>query len=295
MSPLFVQTLTLGLLQGGLYALSALGLALVFGVLRAVNFAHGELAMLGAYGAFFAIALTGAPLPVAIAAAGVAGGVAGYLMNRVVLAPIYNRRMANRDEFVVIGTFMLSQVLIAAATIGFGTTYRRIPGFWNENLRLFGMISLSGNRVAAFAAAMLIIAALFYVVRRTDLGRAWRALTQSPLGAASVGIDVRRYADYAFAVSGALAGTAAALIAPLSIVFPGIGAVVCVKAFVVVIIGGLGSIPGAFVAGLLLGLVEAFGSVYLSSSYTEAYGSLLMILVLLLRPAGLFGTVQRRV
>ena len=292
---LLLQTLTLGILQGGLYALMAMGLSLIFGVLRAVNFAHGEMAMFGAYAAYFAVAGLGAPLPLAIVAAGLAGSLIGYATNRFILAPIYKRRMDNRDEFVVIATFMLSQFLIAVATLGFGTAYRRVPGFWNYNLRLFNVIFISGNRLSAFAAAMLVVAALFYLVHRTDLGRAWRALTQNPLGAASVGIDVRRYADLAFATAGALTGIAATLMAPLGVVYPGLGVVVVVKAFVVVIVGGLGSIPGALVAGLLLGLVEALGSVYVSSSYTEAYGSLLMIAVLLCRPAGLFGLVQRRV
>ena len=201
---LVLQTVVLGILQGGLYALVAMGLSLIFGVLRAVNFAHGEIAMIGAYAAYFAVSALGLPLPLAIAAAGLAGGALGYVTNHFVLSPIYTRRMDNRDEFVVITTFLLSQFLIAAATLGFGTSYRRVPGFWNHNLRLFDVLFLSGNRLCAFAAAMLVVGILFYVVHRTDLGRAWRALTQNPLGAASVGIDVRRYADLAFATAGAL-------------------------------------------------------------------------------------------
>ena len=295
MSALFLQTLALGTLQGGLYVLMAIGLSLIFGVLRVVNFAHGEFAMLGAYAAWFAVLKLGLPLPLAIVAAGLVSGLAGYATNRLILAPIYRRKMENRDEFVVIATFMLSQFLIAAATIGFGGAYRRVPGLWDANLEVFGVIHLSGNRIAAFLAAMALVAVLFLVVFRTDLGRAWRALTQNALGAAVVGIDVRRYADLAFAASGALVGIGATLMASLGVVYPGMGVVIVAKAFVVVIIGGLGSIGGVVVAGLMLGLVEAMGSVFVSSSYTEAYGSLLMIAVLLIRPAGLFSAVARRV
>lgn len=273
----------------------AIGLSLVFGVLRVVNFAHGEFAMLGAYAAWFATVCLGFPLPLAILAAAVAGAVAGYLTNRLILAPIYQRNMENRDEFVVITTFMLSQLLIAAATVTFGGSYRRVPGLWDVNLSFFQTIFLSGNRIAACLAAVVMVVALFAVVFKTDMGRAWRALAQNPLGAAVVGIDVRHYADCAFAASGALVGVGATLMAPLGVLYPGLGVVAVAKAFVVVIIGGLGSIGGAVVAGLFLGLVEAFGSVFVSSSYTEAYGSILMILVLLLRPAGLFGIVARRV
>ena len=295
MAALVLQTLTLGVLQGGIYVLMAIGLSLIFGVLRVVNFAHGEFAMIGALAAWFATASLGFPLPLGIVAAAVAGGLAGYLTNRLILAPIYERKMENRDEFVVITTFMLSQFLIAAATVGFGGNYRRVPGLWDENLNIFETVHLSGNRVAAFLAAIVLVGLLFVVVFKTDLGRAWRALAQNALGAAVVGIDVRRYADYAFAASGALVGVGATLMAPLGVIYPGLGVVAVAKAFVVVIIGGLGSIGGTVVAGLLLGLVEALGSVFVSSSYTEAYGSVLMILVLLLRPTGLFGATARQV
>src|SRR6185312_4716689 len=156
-------------------------------------------------------------------------------------------------------------------------------------------IYLSGNRLVAFGAAILLIGGLFWIVYRTDIGRAWRALTQSPLGASVVGIDVHRYANYAFLVSGALAGLAAALLAPLMFVFPSSGVVALVKAFIVVIIGGMGSIGGALAAGLLLGIVEVMGPIYVASGYTDAYGFALMIAVLLLKPSGLFGKVGRTI
>lgn len=295
MDQLFVQSLILGLLQGGLYALLAVGLSLVFGILRVVNFAHGEFAMLGSFAAVFAVTGLGLPVWIGLVATALAGALIALATNVVVLRPIYLSRMRQKGEYAIIATFMLSQFLIAVATVVFGTTYRNLPGLWERNLNFFDYIYLSGNRLVAFGAAVLLIGGLFWIVYRTDIGRAWRALTQSPLGASVVGIDVHRYANYAFLVSGALAGLAAALLAPLMFVFPSSGVVALVKAFIVVIIGGMGSIGGALAAGLLLGLVEVFGTIYVASGYTDAYGFALMIAVLLLRPAGLFGKTGRAV
>ncbi|PZO79471.1 MAG: branched-chain amino acid ABC transporter permease [Mesorhizobium amorphae] len=295
MTQLFVQSLLLGLLQGGLYALLAIGLSLVFGILRVVNFAHGEFAMLGSFAAVFAVTLLGLPVWVGLVAAAAAGGAVALATNWTVLRPIYLSRMRQKGEYTIIATFMLSQFLIAAATLLFGTSYRKLPGLWDQNLNFFDTVYLSGNRLVAFAAAVILIGLLFFVVYRTDTGRAWRALTQNPLGATVVGIDVNRYANLAFLVSGAFAGIAAALLAPLMFVFPASGVIALVKAFIVVIIGGMGSIGGTLAAGLLLGVVEVMGTVYIDTGYTDAYGFALMIAVLLLRPAGLFGKGARAV
>ncbi len=295
MTQLFVQSLLLGLLQGGLYALLAVGLSLVFGILRVVNFAHGEFAMLGSFAAVFVVGMLGLPVWTGLIAAAVAGAAIAYATNILVLRPIYLSRMRQKGEYTIIATFLLSQFLIAAATLSFGTTYRKLPGLWDQNLAIFDYIYLSGNRIVAFVAAIAMIALLFIIVYRTDIGRAWRALTQNPLGAAVVGIDVNRYANLAFLASGAFAGLAAALLAPLMFVFPASGVIALVKAFIVVIIGGLGSIRGTLFAGLLLGVVEVMGTVYIDTGYTDAYGFALMIAVLLFRPQGLFGRTGRTV
>jgi len=293
MSQLFWQSLVLGLLQGGIYALLAVGLSLVFGILRVVNFAHGEFATLGAFGAVFAVATLGLPVWLGLVAAGAVGAAVALATNVLVLRPIYRARMRQKGEYTIIATFMLSQFLIASAILAFGTSYRRLPGLWDRNLNLFDVVFVSGNRLVAFAAAMALVGLLFLIVYRTDIGRAWRALTENPLGAAVVGVDVNRFANYAFATAGAFAGVAAALLAPLLFVFPSMGVVVLIKAFIVVIVGGMGSIAGALIAGLMLGMVEVFGTVYGASGYTNAYGFLLMIAVLLLRPQGLFGRSVR--
>ena len=290
---LLVQTLTLGILLGGIYSLLAVGLSLVFGVLRLVNFAHGETAMLGSYAAFFAADKLGAPVVLSLFVALVVGGVVGYLTNSLALRPLYSRRIERPAEYAIIVTFMLSQVLMAAAVVAFGPTYRKGPGFWSRDLNIGGWVQVSGDRIVAFGAAVVFIALLMWIVYRTNLGAAWRALTQNALGARVVGIDVQRYANLAVATSGVLAAAGATLLAPLFFVYPTSGSLTLAKAFVIVVIGGLGSIEGTLLGGLTLGLVESFGATYLSSSYRDAYGFLLMILVLLLWPRGLFGKRER--
>ncbi|NIR29363.1 MAG: branched-chain amino acid ABC transporter permease [Gammaproteobacteria bacterium] len=292
---LLVQALALGVLLGGIYALLAVGLSLVFGVLRIVNFAHGELAMLGSYGAFFAAHTVGLPAPVALLGALLVGGLIGYLINATMLRPVFRGKLERPGEYAIIVTFILSQVLLAAAVALFGTSYRNFPSLWETNLNIGGWVFVSGDRVVAFGAALALMGLLLWLVYYTDIGRAWRALTQNPLGARVVGVNVLRYANLAFATAGALAGIAAALLAPLYFIYPTSGMTALVKGFMVVIIGGLGSIWGAIFGGLALGLVETLGAIYISSAYSDAYGFLLMIVVLLLFPHGIFGKAVRAI
>lgn len=292
---LLTQTILLGILLGGVYALMAVGLSLIFGVLRIVNFAHGQLAMLGSYGAVIVTTVFGLSPYIGLVAAFICGAVIGYLTNSLLLRPIFQGRIERPSEFAIIVTFVLSQLFLGGALVMFGTKYRSFPHFWDANLSLGNWFHVSGDRVFMFLAAIVLIAVLMWVVYFTDLGRAWRALTQHREGAEVVGIDVVRYANLAFAVGSGLAGVAAALLAALYFVYPSSGSAVLIKSFIVVIIGGMGSIWGALWGGLILGLIESLGAVYVSSSYVNAYGFVLMIVVLLIAPDGLFGRKGRAV
>lgn len=290
---LVVQTLVLGLLIGGIYALLAVGLSLIFGVMRVVNFAHGAIYMLGGFGAYYASESVGLPFVVGLLAALAVGAAVGSLIDALLLRPVHSVRVDRPGEYTLIVTFALTLLLTASAIALFGAEFRGVSGFWNRNLRLGDWINVSGDRVVAFGIAVLLTALLFWVVYRTDVGRGWRAMTQSRTGARVVGIDIVRLSNLAWATAGALAATAGALLAPLYSVYPGSGNLALVKGFVVVVIGGLGSVGGSLVAGLLLGLVEAFGSTYIESAYRDAYGFALMIAILLFWPQGLFGRQVR--
>jgi branched-chain amino acid transport system permease protein len=291
---LLVQTLALGVLIGGIYALVAAGLSLIFGVMRVVNFAHGEMAMFGGYSAYFAASWMGLPALVSLLAALIVGGAIGYVTNSLLLRAAVRGRMDRPGEYVIIVTFALSLLLQASALAMFGPTYRTLSGFWAADVSLGTWIHVSGDRIVTFVAALILLGILLWMVYFTDLGRAWRALTQSPLGARVVGVDVLRLSSWAFATSAALAGAGGALLAPIYLVYPSSGTIALIKGFIVVVIGGMGSIVGSLIGGLLLGVTETLATNYVSSAYQDAYGFLLMILVLLLRPQGLLGKRQAR-
>jgi len=291
----FSQVFVLGTAIGGLYALMGVGLNLIFGVMRVANLAHGALYMVGGYAAYFAATRAHLPLALAMAVAVLASGAAGYALNATVLRPLYRQRLERPSEFVLIVTFALSLVASSAATVLFSSDYQKINGFWPVDLDLGGWAMISGDRVVAFAFALVLIAGLIWLVYFTDTGRGWRALAQSRSGAEIVGIDVFRLSNLAFATSGALAGAAGAILVPLYLAYPTMGSSALVKSFVVVILGGLGSIAGSLIAGFLLAWAEVFGSIYIDPAYSDLYGFSIMILVLLLRPNGLFGKLGRMV
>ncbi len=290
---LFVQTLVLGLLAGGVYALVAVGLALIFGVLRIATFAHGEMAMIGSYAAFFFADATGANFILAIVAGTAAGGLAGWTMSATLLRSVHRGTVDRPAEYSLIITFALSQLLIASALNGIGAEPRRTEGLWSADLHMGDWVNISGDRIVAFLGAAVMLLVLVALINGTNTGRAWRALSDSRLGAQVVGVDVVRQANLCVAVASALAGAAGALLMPMFTAFPTVGNIVLVKGFIVIVLGGLGSVRGAALGGLLLGIVEVFPSTYVSGDFRDAYGFALMILVLLLFPRGMFGARVR--
>jgi branched-chain amino acid transport system permease protein len=289
----FVQVFVLGTAIGGLYALMGVGLNLIFGVMRVANMAHGAFYLIGGYAAYFVAARAHLPLPLAMLAALGISAAAGWTMNATLLRPLYRRRVDRPSEFVLIVTFALSLVVSSGATVLFSTDYQRISGFWPVDLNLGGWVLISGDRLVAFGFAVVLIALLLWLVRFSDVGRGWRALTQNRKGAEIVGIDVFRLSNLAFATAGALAGAAGAILVPVYLAYPTMGSSALVKSFVVVVLGGLGSITGSLVAGFILAWAEAFGSVYLDPAYSDLYGFAIMIAVLLVLPNGLFGRMGR--
>lgn len=289
-----LQALSLGIAIGGTYALMGVGLNLIFGVMRIANFAHGALYMIGGYAAFYAFTGTGLPIAVAMLLAIAVGGASGYLVNAVFLRQLYKTRVERPIDFAFIVTFALSMFLGSAAIATVGSGYKRLPGLWNENVHLFSSVQMSGNRIVAFVGALALIGLLLWVVKRTDIGRGWRALTQSLTGAEVVGLDVFRLANLAFATSGMLAAAAGSLLVPIYLAYPGMGSWVLSKSLIIVVIGGLGSIGGGLVGGFALALAEVFGAVYIDPNFTEVYGFAAMLLILLLRPQGLFGSRMDR-
>ena len=205
----------------------------------------------------------------------------------MLIKPMYDRPMQRRDDYATVVTIALLLLLRSlAVALGGPNQYRPesdLPVVW------IGPLPQEGARVAASVCALLALAAFWVVIKKTWVGLALRAAAQNRVAVQTSGIDVYRLDAVAFAIGVALAGLAGALLAPLFMVFPTNGAVTTVKGFEIIVIGGLGSIPGALIGGLLLGLVESLGAAFISSPYQNVYGFLLVILVLIVKPDGLFG------
>jgi len=280
-----VEQLIHGLTLGSMYAMVAAGLALLFGVVRLVNFAHGEFFMLGAYAFWFAFRKLGLPYPVAGAAAALVMGGFGMAYERTIIRAI----LARAWHVQLIATLATSIVLTNLAIIVFGTQAKEVPTALSSRILEIGGIRIAWHRLLVLGASLAIFAALHWFVRRTRLGKAMRAVSQNREACAVVGVDVERVALATFAISALLAGGAAALVTPLFSIFPDMGALLTLKAFAAVIVGGFGYVQGAIAASFLIGITESLAAGYVSYAYKDAIAFVIMIAVLLWRPQGLFG------
>jgi branched-chain amino acid transport system permease protein len=279
-----------GMILGGLYALVAIGFNLQFGMARIVNLAYGEFLMGAAFAAFWMFTLASInPLLGMLASVPVTFG-ANWLVYRVLMMPLV-RRARTRQELegeTILATFGLLFVLRGLATLAFSAD-NRYYDYLGQPLQIFGF-TFAANRVLAFAMACVFTAAILLVLNRTRFGTALRALAIDPVGAELVGIDVRALSGIAFAGGGALVAVAGTLVSTFLTFNPAIGIEFTMKALVVVIMGGIGNIGGSLVAGLLLGIAEALCSYYVDSGLTLAVAYALFLIVLVVRPRGLFGT-----
>ena len=294
----FILLTTNGLVIGLIYALMAAGLTLVFSVLKVVNFGHGSLYMLGGYAAYYAIGLAGVPPIVGVVVAMVALFLFGVAFERLVLAPMYTDKVERKDEYAIIVTFGMTILITNLALVVFGPFSKSPPAFLSGTL-IAGPLILPYDRLIASIVAIIILAGLAWFLARTALGQALDAVSQSRESAAVIGINPKRMYTIAFGLGSALAGGAGALIAPIFALSPDMGELPGVQAFIIIVIGGMGSVSGSIIGGILLGIVQGLGVGYLPDpnralAYTQAFGALLLILVLLVRPTGLFGRAHLR-
>ena len=278
------QQMVNGLANAGTYALIAVGLTRIFGILDVVNFAHGEMYMLGAYFAYvFAVTLN---LPFAASFfLSILGGMAvGVLAERIVFCRLQGKPHMNS----VIASMGLSLVLANGALMIFTPTPRHIPPPIPEgSFEILG-IYLSQMRALVFGVAVVLIVALNLFVERTWMGMGMRAVAQDTVVARLMGIDIQRVSIATFAIGSALAAAAGALVGPLLVVEPHMGGVAGLKAFAVVIMGGMGSIPGAIFAALILGLAEGLAAGFVGAGVKDLIAFVLMILILVFKPTGLW-------
>jgi branched-chain amino acid transport system permease protein len=273
-------------------------LSLIFGILRIVNFAHGEFYMIGAY-AYTLIALFFGISPwLTLPCAFIAGMALGWATERLLMRPLYSGYASwgvMKDEYAVIITFGLSLLLINLVDKVIGPNGYRGPSLVATTRVEIGPFMASGHRLVAAGIALLVLIAVGLFVRYSYWGRQIQAVAQNRLGASLAGIDTAKASSIVFALSGGLAALAGALLSPIINATPDVGAFPAVKSYVIVVLGGMGSIPGAVVASLILGVLESFGAVYISYGYRDTFGLVILIMVLLFRPQGLFGERSREV
>ncbi len=277
------------LMLGGTYALLGIGLTLIFGIMKVVNFTHGELYAFGAYAMYALVTPLGMNFFLALVMAMVLGAALGAVIEMLLLNRL---RGADIDTtmLVMIGAWIAMQNTEQLVWSGVAQS---IPNPFAAEPLVIGPLSVSWIRLFVFAVAIALIAATYVLVNRTKLGKAMRATFQDRDTAALMGVRIDRIHTATFALGSGLAAAAGALLGPVFVVQPTMGDLAAAKAFAIVILGGLGSVPGATIGGFILAFAEEFGSSYISSGYRDAMGFLLIIVILLVKPTGLFAQKER--
>lgn len=288
----FFQNLSNGILIGAVYALIGVGLTLVFGVMRTINFAHGDFVVIGMY---FAVLLNGLfgwdPYLTLIFAIPL-----GFLVGAFIQKFILTRVIDAKPESMMLATLGVSLVTANLLLLVFGGEPQSVHVSYATTTLSLGEVRISLVLLLAGIATVTVIGALYLLLNKTEIGRAIRATAENRLGAELVGVNTKRIQAIVFGLGMSLAVTAGVALIPLLFASPvTTGAMFTLKAFVVTVLGGLGNIGAAIMGGLVLGVVEVLGASYLDSAYRDAYGLLVFLLVLLLKPEGLFGKTVNRV
>jgi len=283
---ILIQQVVYGLVIGSSYVLMAAGFSLIWGIMGVLNLAHGEFYMLGAYIAYYASSLLGFNPIVSSLVAMAAIFLFGILFERGLLSPLYGKRGWEMSTVLItIGASILIQNL---ALVIFGEKYKGLPMYFEGELEIWKIV-LSHDRLVVFLVGSFLIAFLWYLMKYTRVGMAMRAISQNREGASLAGINVQKIFYIAFGISAAFAASAGALLAPIFFVYPTVGAGPLLMAFAIVIFGGLGSVKGAIYAGFLVGVLESLAVLMVSSAWKDVFVFILVIIILTLRPRGLFG------
>ena len=280
-----LQQIINGITLGGIYTLVAVGLSMIFGIVNIINFAHGEFYMIGAYLALIVGVTLGLPVALVMAAGIIGGGLLGYISEKLVFKPIRNTPHVNS----IVVSMGLSIILANGAISVFTPTPKTIPPLFGTGVvNVFGTY-VSVQRLCILLISVILISLLTFFVERTWMGMAMRSVAQDQTTARLMGINIDTVSSVTFIIGTALAAVSGILVGSLFVIEPHMGGVIGLKAFAVVILGGVGSIPGAIVAGMVLGVSETLAAGYLSTGLKDLVAFAIMIGVLLFRPSGIWG------
>ncbi len=281
----FLQTLVAGLLKGGLYALIGIGMALIMGVMGIINLAHGQLMMVAMYVTLVLFQYLGIDPYLALLVSMPSLFILGMVIQRFFLNPLLKVESILPENQVLM-TVGIGMVLTEIARFIFTSNYQSVKTWYSDKAFFLGEVSFSVPLCIAFVLAILLTVGMFWFLLRTDLGRSIRAVSQDPEAAQLMGIDAERIRIITMGLGSALVAAAGTLLMPIYYLFPDIGGPFTRKAFVITILGGLGSTVGAIFGGVTLGLAEAFGATYIGMDYEDMIGLIIFILVLLFLPGG---------
>jgi branched-chain amino acid transport system permease protein len=282
----FLQSLMSGVLVGGVYALIGIGLTIIFGVMRVINFAHGDILMIGMYLTYFLFTLLGIDPFLSVVICIPVMFVFGALTQKLFI----NRMLGALPQNQILLTIGLGLIMSNTIMLLFTSDYKILTTSYSSGSVDLAGISVSQPLAISFVITATITAVLYWFLRKTDTGQAIRATAQDREAAQLMGINVRWMSILAFGIGSALAGTAGALISPTYYIFPQVGSAFTLKAFVITVLGGMGSIVGATLGGIIIGVTESMSAVYISSGWKEVVVYVLFLLVLLFKPSGLMGT-----
>ena len=283
--PLLLQSIVSGILMGGVYSLIAIGLTLIFGVMRIINFAHGSFMMLGMFTTYWLFILLGIHPYLSLLISIPILFVLGVLVERFLIAQVLNAPEHNQ----LLLTLGISLFIENFALFLWSPNFRTLDIGYLKKAATVGTVMISFPKVIAFLFAILLTGLLYYFLKNTDLGKAIRASSEEKEGALTVGINLKRIYYVAFGIGTACVGAAGTLIAPFFYVNPHVGGIFVITAFVVVVLGGMGNIIGALVGGLIVGLAESVGAAFVPGQLKQFIIYFIFILVLLFKPQGLFG------
>ncbi len=285
-----IQALVDGVLMGGVYALAALGLSLIFGVMKITNFAHGAMMTVGMYAVYMISTSLGISPYISLVFAAVFLFVIGYVTQKYLIHKIAGAPTHNQLLLTLGVAYILENGLLAVFTPNYKTL---TVGTFDKMLRI-GSITINPAKLIAFLVVIAVTGAVYYVLYRTRMGKAIRACSQNRDGATLMGIVIRKTNAIAFGIGAMCTGIAGALLTPVLSIYPTIGETFQLKCFVIAILGGMGNLWGALISGLIVGVVEALTGYYAGGGWSEFMIYIIFVLILLIKPAGLFGKGNRR-
>ncbi|MBW2148760.1 MAG: branched-chain amino acid ABC transporter permease [Deltaproteobacteria bacterium] len=280
-----------GIMLGGLYGAVALGLSLIFGVMRVINFAHGSFLMTGMFIPYWLWALLGINPYVSVLVTAPALFALGYLVQSTIILPLFKRERAMVLEplSVLLLTAGLFIIMDNTALLLFGPDYRAVRMDFSMKAVRFGLLTINYSRFLAFLVSIGITVALSYFLARSDLGRSIRATALNRDAAALCGINVPRVYNITFGIGCSVLGIIGCFMVPFYYVSPSVGVAFGIRSFIIVVLGGIGSIPGSILGGLILGVVESVGGQFVTATSASIFSFVIFILVLFFKPTGLMG------